>query len=178
MNPREFTRSPVGSPRRILCLGLLAVVVLSGCAARDGARTPIPILADRVPPASRDEDVARHLADYMTGDESRIHGIEGRLNLLVPRPWTVERLAAYAAASLDPQEHADLVYLLAASKDLLGLRVAGLALHHPDLEVRMAAAQGIELYWIEVKGGGNAETTWLDAEAFWKAYRDRLLNEP
>ena len=127
-----------------------------------------------MPPTPDEEDVAEHLARFRTGDESHIEEIGRRLEGRVPRPWTVERLAAHAAASLDEREHADLVYLLAASKSPMGLRVAGLALDHRDLEVRMAAARAIEGYWIEVKSAVNAETMWLDAKELWQSHRDRL----
>ena len=149
---------------------------LAGCAAPEGASTPTPVYAARVPPTASDEDIARHLARFETGDEPRLDEIRRRLDRLVPRPWTVERLAAYAAASLYPEEHADLVYLLAASKDPLGLRVAGLALDHRDLEVRVAAAEGIATYWIEISVAGGLEQVMDAAQAFWQGHRDGLLN--
>lgn len=154
--------------------GLLVAPCLAGCATRSGAGTPAPIVASDVPPTPADGDVARHLAQFVTGDERHLEEITRRLDGDVPRPWTVERLAAYAASSLDAREHADLVYLLAASKDTLGLKVAGLALDHDDLEVRVAAATGIEMYWLESGVAGGLEQVMDAAREFWEARRDRL----
>jgi hypothetical protein len=139
-----------------------------------------------VPPTPGNEDVAQHLAKFLSGKEWwrlgggrwQLEAVAQRLDGHVPRPWTVERLAAYAAASLDPQERADLVYLLAASKSPLGLRVAGLSLDHDDLDVRLAATEGIASYWIEFDVAGGTEQVMDAAQAFWQSHRDRLLKSP
>jgi hypothetical protein len=93
--------------------------------------------------------------------------VTNRLHGRLSRPWTVERLAASFAASVDSDYRADLVYLLAASRTPAGLRVAGEALSSPELSVRVSAAEGIYLYWLPVKVMGGTETTILAAEAFW-----------
>ena len=169
-----------GELKTAALLGLLVASGLAGCAAQDGAGTPAPLLPSDVPPTPENEDVARHLARFVTGDEWRLgsqwrlEAVTQRLDGRVPRPWTVERLAAYAASSLDAQELADLVYLLAASKSPLGLRVAGLSLDHADLKVRTAATAGIAMYWIEFDIAGGTEQVMDAARAFWESRRDRL----
>ena len=163
-----------------LC-GLLLTLSLASCTTSDGegASPPALRMPFEVPPTPDNEDVAQHVAKFVTGDEWRLGSqwrlqeVQRRLEGHVPRPWTVERLAAYAAASVDPKERADLVYLLAASKHSLGLRVAGLSLDHDALVVRTAATEGIALYWLETDVAGGTEQVMDAARAFWQDYRSR-----
>ena len=172
----------VGMVHALRTAGLWALFMSCMIACGDQGEGPSPIAsrpmidAATIPPTPCGGDVEEHLSRFRTGDEQRIQDVAARLAEHVDRPWTVERLAANFAAALAEQRRADLVYLLAASRDPMGMRVAGHALSHHDPSVALAAAEGIERYWIEVKEGamGNLESMISASRSWWQRRRSAM----
>jgi hypothetical protein len=128
-----------------------------------------------VPPTPSGVDVIEHLARYRVGDEEWVRAYAEKLEGYVERPWTVERLAAAYAWTLNTERRAALAYLLAASRHVNGLRAAGNAFHDRDPAVGMAAARGIELYWLEENVTyGGAEHLWRAVSRWWNERRTDL----
>jgi len=159
-------------------VAILVVCVPLACATGRGAREPIEVPHGEIPPTPRDADVIVHLSRFRFGGDGTVRESAARLEGHVERPWTVERLAAFSAATLDCEQRAAAVYLLAASRDPMGLQVVGNALEDREARVRVAAAEGIVFYWIgELYGGSNAEGMLSDAWDWWEE-RKATLTRP
>ncbi len=120
-----------------------------------------------IPATPRGVDVIEHLARYRVGDEVRVRAYAEELEGYVRKPRTVERLAAAYASTLNAKRRAALAYLLAASRNEKGLRAAGNALYDQDPGVGLAAATGIEVYWMEETVNGNSTTLGLAVLSWW-----------
>ena len=152
-------------------LVLFGVWLASACspAAVDRTAPEDPFIATAsLPPTPDGKDVTVHLARFRFGDEQRVRDLTARLEGDIPRPWTVERLAAHFAAAQRIEQRATLVYLLAASRSSFALQIVGRALRDEEPAVAIAAAVGIEFYWIGVPGGGNADSMLSHAEEWWR----------
>ena len=163
-------------------LPILGVFAQLGCSTEPIENAPPPgrefLGGADLPPTPHNEDVIRHLARFHFSGESLVEDEVKQLDGYLQRPWTVERLAAFSAATLETERRAAAVFLLAASRDPTGLRVVGNALDDREPEVRVTAAWGIVLYWIgEVSGGGNAETVLTKAHEWWQD-RKATLQDP
>jgi len=156
-----FRRAPV----------LFGVWLAAACSpeAMDRAGPEGPFIATAsIPPTPDGKDVIVHLARFRFGDEQRVRDLAARLEGEIPRPWTVERLAAHFAAAQKREHRATLIYLLAASRSSFALRIVGNALRDEEPVVAIAAAEGIEFYWIGVSGGGSADAMLQNAEEWWR----------
>lgn len=169
---RLLWATPAGTLSVTRCR-LLALLISAGacsCAEEESARTRREPTLDfttlSAAPAGR--DVVDHLERWHVDDAAvttSVQCIRGH----VERPWTVERLAAARAAAADVQLRAALVYLLAASRDGIGLRVAGKALSDPDPEVAISAALGIKTYWIgPLPPNWSSEDLLAETESWWR----------
>ena len=146
-------------------LAVLWVCLLPACNDAPHRCTDV-VYPIEIPATPCGVDVIEHLARYPVGDgvlRAYAEDLEG----YVRTPRTVERLAAAYASTLNAKRRAALAYLLAASRDEKGLRAAGNALYDQDPGVGLAAAEGIEVYWMEETVNGGSTTRGLAVLSWW-----------
>ncbi len=146
-------------------LAALWVCLLPACSGAEHRCTDV-VYPIEIPATPCGVDVIEHLARYPVGD-GVLRAYAEELEGYVRKPRTVERLAAAYASTLNAKRRAALAYLLAASRNEKGLRAAGNALYDQDPGVGLAAATGIEVYWMEETVNGNSRRLGLEVLRWW-----------
>ncbi|MEM8882838.1 MAG: HEAT repeat domain-containing protein [Planctomycetota bacterium] len=110
---------------------------------------PQTVWSNEIPPAAWDEDLLLHLSRFEFGLGDVVTEYAATVEGQVEGTVTVEKLAALAACTLDPEVKGRALYLLGASRNAKALVAIGEALSHPDPEVNWWAAWSIDNFWME-----------------------------
>lgn len=108
--------------------------------------------------------------------DSRLEAAARRLALYA-RPWTVPKVLAWYEQEADAQTRADLLRVLAASRDPRAGLAIGAALKDAALEVRVEATEGLMDYFLGYAVGGGTEFQMQEVERWWKKNLGRLKQE-
>jgi hypothetical protein len=91
-----------------------------------------------------------------------------------PRPWTLSKVLAWYREADAGKARANLLWVLAASRDPRAALALGEALYDESLEVRWAATYGLLEYFNGMAGSGGTEQHMAAAREWWEKNRERL----
>ncbi len=90
------------------------------------------------------------------------------------RPWTVSRVLKWYGKAKDAKLRANLLRVLAASKDSRAAIALGNALEDKSLDVRLSAVYGLTDYFVEIDYCCGTEQAFFVAKEWWEKNKKRL----
>lgn len=102
---------------------------------------------------------------------------EDFLKPIYPRPYRIENVVRWYEGTCDEKTRANLLCILAASRDPRAALILGNAMRSPSFDIRLAAIQGLNLHFGAAlcSGGGGLEDEFRDAEDWFQENVTRLL---
>jgi len=162
--------------KRVILVMLMTIAACAGPASDELSGSPATeVYLNELPPAGWSQDVMAHLSKFKIGTQCCIEDSAKAIEGKVERPWTVERLAAAYACTLDPSVKGHLLYLLAASRNPKALVAVGSGLSNPSPDVQFWATIGIDNFWMEHPVTASADARmYIEACKWWAERAPKL----
>lgn len=153
---------------------ILTVFLLGACADKTPPEPDILELAAKDPFALEVSGPDGKLRTPRFGDPELERA---EATFAIPRPWTVSKILRRYRDSESIDERVLLLRVLAASRDPRAAVVLGETLTHDDLDLRVAATEGLCDYFLDLLVDGGLESQMHAAEEWWHAHEAELRKE-